>query len=178
VIASPFVLQTFPAKIVGLFGQPLKIPCYSVGIPDPVSVWSHSASSTENELRNLSDTSFARQIESTPSNLKPVEMSVDSLSTKTTGFYKCTAENDHGKSELSVLVIGARPTEPNPEFLNDTIINGRAGDSVELGCDVIVDPVLTEAGPVRRFWEKDGKILVFLFFISSFHSMSLKVLTI
>ncbi len=47
-----------------------------------------------------------------------------------------------------------------PEFQNETVVTVRAGDAVELGCDVIVDPVLTEVGSVRRFWEKDGKILV------------------
>ena len=74
------------------------------------------------------------------------------------------AQNEHGRSELGVWVVGAQPTEPVPEFQNETVISGRAGDSVELGCDVVVDPVLTEVAPVRRFWEKDGKILVISIF--------------
>jgi len=101
-----------------------------------------------------------------PKNSKAVTLNIEVLSTETAGYYVCTAVNEFGKSELGVVVIGARPTLPGPDFQNETVITARAGDSVELGCDVIVDSVVTEVAPVRRFWEKDGKILVTIFCLS------------
>ena len=95
-----------------------------------------------------------------PKNSQTVSLSIETLSTESAGYYVCSAENEFGKSELGVVVIGARQTLPAPDFQNETVITARAGDSVELGCDVIVDPVVTEVASVRRFWEKDGKILV------------------
>jgi hypothetical protein len=160
VVQSPFVAPTFPDKIVALFGQPLHISCYALGIPEPTSKWILTGDKPSDDfLKN----SFSRQLENVPDNVKPVDLNVESLSIKTTGFYQCVTENEHGKSELGVWVVGAQPTEPGPEFQNEAIISARAGDSVELGCEVIVDPVLTNVAPVRRFWEKDGKILVRLF---------------
>jgi len=160
VVQSTFVVPTFPTKIVALFGHPLHIPCYALGIPEPTSKWILTSDKPSDDfLKN----SFNRQLDSVLDSVKPVDMNVESLSIKTTGFYQCITENEHGKSELGVWVVGAQPTEPGPEFQNETVISGRAGDSVELGCEVIVDPVLTNVAPVRRFWEKDGKILVRFF---------------
>ena len=156
-VRSPAVLKTFPAKVVSLIGQPLTIPCYATGIPDPETSWTF--------IRDIPQDIEARsEIESLPEHLKPVDLTLTELTPESAGFYVCGAVNEFGKSELGVVVVGVHPTRPELDFQNETVITGRAGDSVELGCDVIVDPVLAQAASVRRFWEKDGKILVSSFF--------------
>ena len=160
VVRSPAVLKTFPTKVISLIGQPLNIPCYATGIPDPATRWTF--------IREVPAELVSRnEIESPPEHLKSVDLTLAELTPESAGFYVCEATNEFGKSELGVVVIGAHPTQPGPDFQNETVITSRAGDSVELGCDVIVDPVLAQAAPVRRFWEKDGKILVSYFLLQS-----------
>ena len=84
-----------------------------------------------------------------PKNSQTVSLSIETLSTESAGYYVCSAENEFGKSELGVVVIGARQTLPAPDFQNETVITARAGDSVELGCDVIVDLVRGVHGDVE-----------------------------
>ena len=130
-LSPPAISPSLPQTIYLLAGSSLDINCTASGRPAPTFSWSRG----EELLHSGS------------------QFLVSRVSHNLTGELSCISSNSQGEDKQSSQVFVVNKTSQVGDRLNKIVRN--AGESLELGCEVEVDPQIAQS--VQRRWFKDGE---------------------